>query len=125
MKRILVLEDEENLCRLYQQVLTEEGFAVVIAKDRNTALNLLERYPCDLAVVDIKLGTENGLDCIQEMLQRKKDLRIIIHSAYAVYKQDFSSWSADAYLLKSSDIDELVQTIHRLLKAPKAKANIV
>ena len=125
MKRILILEDEENLCHLYQQVLAEEGFAVVVARDGETALNLLERYPCDLAIVDIKLGASSGLDYMQEMLNRNKHLRIVINTAYAVYKHDFNTWSADAYLLKSSDLDELVQTVHRLLKTAKTKARAV
>ena len=125
MKRILILEDEENLCHLYQQVLTDEGFAVVVARDGETALNLLERFPCDLAIVDIKLGASSGLDYMQEMLNRNKHLRIVINTAYAIYKQDFNTWSADAYLLKSSDLDELVQTVHRLLKTAKTKARVV
>ncbi|NCP03084.1 MAG: response regulator, partial [Deltaproteobacteria bacterium] len=50
-----------------------------------------------------------------------KDLPVILCSAYDSYKDDFSSWLADAYVVKSSDLTELKDQVARLLAAKAAK----
>ena len=119
MKRILILEDEENLRALYQQILVDEGYEVVLATDGESALSILKQKPCDLAIVDIKLGNANGLDYMGEMLNMQRNMKIVVNSAYSVYKQDLRVWSADAYLLKSSNYEELVATVNSLLQTGK------
>lgn len=123
MKRILILEDEENLCSLYRQILTDEGYEVLVATDGDSALSILSQKPCDLAIVDIKLGHANGLDYMGEMLTLQRNMKIIVNSAYSVYKQDLRVWSADAYLLKSSNYDELVATVKNLLTPEETQKN--
>lgn len=122
MKRILILEDEEHLCELYRQVLEDEGYLVTTARDGDSALALLAAQPCDLAIVDIKLGRTNGLDYVRDMLALHRNMKIVLNTAYSMFKQDLRTWSADAYILKSSDYAELIATVNRLLRRRKTKA---
>ncbi len=116
MKRILVVEDEASLRLLYEQELREEGYEVVTVESGEEALKKLEGDRIDLVVLDIRLTGMNGLEALEEMLLKNRNLKVIINTAYANYKDDFSSWLADAYLIKSSDLTELKATIRKLLE---------
>ncbi|RMD91551.1 MAG: response regulator [Calditrichaeota bacterium] len=120
MKKILILDDEDNLRALYKQILVEQGYSVVTASEGTQALKILSKQPCDLAIVDVKLGNENGLEYMRQMMTMRQGMKVIINTAYSTFKQDFQAWSADAYLMKSSDSKELLATVNRLLQAGKA-----
>ncbi|MCA9731774.1 MAG: response regulator [Deferribacteres bacterium] len=115
MKKILIIEDEAPQRALYNTVLSDEGFEIATAASCSEAIQLTENGNYDLAVVDLKLELENGLDAIKKILSINKKTKIVIHTSYAEYKQDLQTWSADAYVIKSSDTAELINTIHNLL----------
>ncbi|HDI51554.1 response regulator [candidate division KSB1 bacterium] len=115
METILVVEDEESLRLLYERELTREGYRVISAESGEEAVQKINGDSVDLIVLDIRLTGMNGLEALEEMLLKKRNLKVVINTAYANYKDDFSSWLADAYLIKSSDLDELKSTIRNLL----------
>jgi DNA-binding response OmpR family regulator len=114
MKTILVVEDEKHLRTLYSQELAAEGYQVVTAKDGKEALETVKKGPVDLAILDIKLEGVNGLEVLRDVMQENRELRVIINTAYSSYRNDFSSWSADAYIVKSSDLEELKSKVREL-----------
>ncbi len=115
MKTLLVVDDEKNLRTLYEQELIEDGYQVLLAEDGNQALDILQKNRIDLAILDIKMEGMNGIETLKRMMEVNKDIKVILNSAYAIYKSDFVTWSADAYLVKSSDISELKNKISELL----------
>ncbi|MFQ5707219.1 MAG: response regulator [bacterium] len=115
MKTILVVDDEINLRKLYQQELEEEEYRVIPASNGQEAIQKFKTEDVNLVVLDIKLEQENGLDILRKMMSFNRDAKVIINTAYSTYKSDFATWSADAYLVKSSDLDELKTTISKLL----------
>ncbi len=116
MKKILILEDEAPQRTLYDNILTDEGFDISTAANYQEAIQLVDIDTYDLAVVDIKLESESGIDAIKKILSINKQTKIVIHTSYTEYKQDLQTWSADAYVVKSSDTTELIKTIHHLLQ---------
>jgi len=116
MKTLLVVDDEKNLRTLYEQELNEDGYQVLLAEDGNQALDILLKNRIDLAILDIKMEGMNGIETLKRMMETNKDIKVILNSAYSIYKSDFATWSADAYLIKSSDISELKKKIGELLK---------
>ncbi|HEX9971868.1 MAG TPA: response regulator [bacterium] len=116
MKTLLVVDDEKNLRTLYEQELNEDGYQVLLAEDGNQALDILQKNRIDLAILDIKMEGMNGIETLKRMMETNKDIKVILNSAYSIYKSDFATWSADAYLIKSSDISELKKKIGELLK---------
>jgi two-component SAPR family response regulator len=52
---------------------------------------------------------------LQDIISRQKDLPVILCTAFSCYKEDFSSWLADGYVVKSSDLSELKGEIQRVL----------
>ena len=62
MKTILVVDDERNIVELVRLYLEKEGFAVVSARDGQSALELVERHDPDLVVLDLMLPGMDGLE---------------------------------------------------------------
>ena len=114
-KRILVVDDEENLCLLYRDELESEGYEVQTVCDVATALKMVDADPPDLVVLDIRMPRMDGIEAMGRILGRRNDLPIILNTAYSSYKDDFRSWPADAYVVKSADTSELKRVIRRVL----------
>ena len=126
MSRILVVDDEANICVLYSEELADEGYEVVTATNTAEAVERLQEGQFDLAVLDIKLKNESGIDLLQKLVKERHEMPVILCSAFSCYKDDFSAWLADGYVVKSGDLTELKQEIGRVLakKAQKAKAGL-
>ena len=116
MSTILVVDDEPGLRLLYTAELEDEGYQVVSAGNCTDAANILASQQIDLVVLDIQIKQESGLDMLQTIVKERSGLPVILCSAYNCYKDDFSSWLADAYIVKSSDLSELKAEVARLLK---------
>lgn len=124
MSRILVVDDEANIRVLYADELADEGYEVVTAATIAEATEKLGSGTFDLAVLDIKLRNENGIELLQKLVKERHEMPVILCSAFSCYKDDFSAWLADGYVVKSGDMTELKNEIARVLakKAQKTKA---
>jgi DNA-binding response OmpR family regulator len=121
MAKLLVVDDEANIRLLYAQELSDEGYQVVTAASALEAVEKLEAGSFDLAVLDIKLKNESGIELLQRIVKERHALPVILCTAFSCYKDDFSAWLADGYVVKSSDMQELKDEIKRVL-AKKGKA---
>jgi DNA-binding response OmpR family regulator len=117
MNTILVVDDDKNLRRLYQAELEAEGYRVILAENGRQAVNLAARELPDLVVMDIKLPEMNGLEAMGRLLKDRSGLPIILNSAYSYFQEDFLSWAADAYIIKSADLRPLKEKIRAALRA--------
>ena len=116
MKKILIVDDEENIRFLYKEELEDEGYWVDLAKNGEEALQKLDLFLPDLITLDIKMPGMNGIEVLKRIREQKRNLPIVLCSAYGEYKQDFTTWASDAYVVKCADLTELKETIRRLLK---------
>jgi CheY-like chemotaxis protein len=116
--KVLVVDDEENLCLLYREELESEGYRVKTAPDYAAAARLLEEDPPDVVVMDIRMPRMDGIEAMGRMLNRRNNLPVILNTAYSSYKDDFRSWPASAYVIKSSDLSELKKAIAQVLVPP-------
>lgn len=123
MTRVLIVEDEPSLRLLYEQDLAADGHEVVSAAGAREALSRIESDRPDLVVLDIRMPGMDGLDALSRILERHPKLPVVLNSAFSCYKDNFMSWSADAYVVKSSDTTELRTTVFRLLRADTPRAN--
>jgi DNA-binding response OmpR family regulator len=114
-KKILIVEDERTLGLLYEEELSKEGYDITAVTDAEAALAKLAEQSFDLIVTDIRMPGKNGIELITQIMGLRKDIPIIINSAYQSYKEDFMTWAADAYVVKSSSLDELKSKIKQLL----------
>jgi DNA-binding response OmpR family regulator len=115
-KKLLIVEDEKNLCLLYREELTKDGYAVTAVTEAETALELIKKKQFDLIITDIRMPAKNGIELITQIMALRKDIPIIINTAYQSYKHDFMTWAADAYIVKSASLDELKSKIKELVE---------
>jgi len=115
MTKLLVVDDEANIRLLYAQELSDEGYEVVTAANALEAAEKLQGADFDLVVLDIKLKNESGIELLQRIVKERHTLPVILCTAFSCYKDDFSAWLADGYVVKSSDMTELKDEIKRVL----------
>ncbi len=112
--KILVVDDEEAKCRLYKDELEEEGHEVVTAKTGAEGMELFHNEHPDIVTLDIWMShRKEGITLLRQMKDIRPQVPIIMLTAYD-YRDDFEIWCADAYIVKSSDLAELKNTIRNM-----------
>lgn len=126
MSKLLIVDDEANIRLLYSAELADEGYEVETAANISEALEKLENHSFDLALLDIKLKNESGIELLQKIVKERHDMPVILCSAFSSYKDDFSAWLADSYVVKSGDLTELKEEVKRVLdkKAQRRAAGL-
>ncbi|MCD6459568.1 response regulator [bacterium] len=112
---LLLVEDDNNQRFLYQQELNEIGYNVIVSSTAQEALEKLKSINVDLVIMDICMPGKDGIEALSDILEYDKSIPVIINSAYGTYKDNFLTWSAEAYIVKSSDLSELKNTIRNVL----------
>lgn len=115
MSKLLIVDDETHIRMLYKKEFEGDGYDVLSAADPDEAMDIMAKEKPDLVILDIELGDENGLTLLNRLRQEYRDCAVILNSAYATYKSDFQSWLADAYIMKSSDLNPLKNKVKFLL----------
>ncbi len=121
MSTILLVEDDKNERLLYEQELGLEGYEIVTAADGKEALEKVQERRPNLIIMDINMPKMEGIEAMGRIVSKHKNIPIIIYTAYSSYKDNFMSWLADAYIVKSSDLTELKNKIKELLTREAAR----
>lgn len=117
---ILIVEDDQHERMLYEEDFTEQGYTVRLAADAEAALAEIRRQRPDLVVLDINMPGKDGLDLLREIMDIDNKLPVVLNTAYSAYQQNFMAWSACAYVVKSSDTTELLETVRNILAGESA-----
>jgi DNA-binding response OmpR family regulator len=123
MSKILVVEDEGALRMLYKRDLEQDGHSVVLACDASEGLKALETEAPDLVVLDIRMPGVDGLDAMGRIFDKHPGVPVVLNTAFSSYKENFLSWAADAYVIKSSDTGELRRKVRELLAARQDRSH--
>jgi DNA-binding NtrC family response regulator len=115
-KRILVIDDDVRLGILYSKALGELGYAVDTVSNDRDALSRAASGLYPVAILDIEMPGMSGLELIHELKRVAPEMKVVLNSAYSYFKSDFQSWLAEAYVVKSSDLQPLTDTISKLVK---------
>ncbi len=122
MKTILIVDDDKNLRRLYKVELEAEGYRVLLASDGREALVTVQDQNPDIVIMDIRMPEMDGLEAMVKLLKERGQLPVILNSAYSNYQDNFLTWAAEGYLIKSSDLQPLKQKIRDVLQSTPSAA---
>jgi DNA-binding response OmpR family regulator len=111
--RILLVDDEEYIRRLYTEELSEEGHKVFAVASGHNLLQRIDSFQPEAVVLDIRLADYDGLELLQEIRNLYHDLPVILCTAYDTYKCDQKSIAADYYVVKSVDLSELKMAVEK------------
>lgn len=117
-KRILLVDDDREIVETIQIALEAQGYEISIARDGNQGLSMVEREDPDLVILDMMMPKRSGF-LVLEKLRRTRPVptRVIMitanegsrHKAYA------ESLGVDDYLRKPFAMDQLIESVTRLL----------
>ncbi len=125
-EHILVVDDEEGLLHLVKMRLTAMGFAVTGCTTGHEALAAAKKDRFDLAITDLRLGSEDGLDVTEELLRIHPGLPVIILTAHGSIPNAVEAMQRGAfgYLTKPFDDKELKAKIEDGLSPQRMRGEI-
>lgn len=121
-ERILVIDDEEIICSLLKDTLTDEGYQVETVTDsKEGSEKILRGEPFDILITDIRMPKKDGIQILKEAKNRMSDMIVIIITGYPSIEtiREASEYNAFDYITKPLDPDEVCDCIKRSLEARK------
>lgn len=113
--KVLVLDDKAHLRLLYETELKKAGYDVQTVSSGSQALSQYDAEMHDCVVLDIRMAGMDGIEVLQWLQDKDTVPKIILNTAYSSYRENYLTWSADAFLKKSSDVSQLVSKVDELL----------
>lgn len=117
-KQIMIIDNEEGLCRMMAAVLMDDGHAVRTFTDPLEAVEMFRPGVWDLVISDIKMPGIDGLEVLQRIKAREADIPVIIITAFATVDMSIQALRKGAYdmLTKPFEPDELLFRVRNALK---------
>lgn len=119
IRNVLIIDDEEDLCWLLSNILTDKGYHVSIANTINEGIGLLREKP-DLLFLDLKLPDGDGMDILTKIRTVTPDTLAIIISAYGSEerKQDAKEKGVHSFIDKPLTEEKILETIGQFQQEP-------
>ncbi len=116
--RILVVDDERDICRALEFLLSRQHYDVDIAYDGTMALEKLDKSEYDLMVTDLKMEGMNGIELMEKTLEIRTGMIVVIMTAYASVESAVEAMQKGAadYIVKPFVNEDVLLTIKRLLE---------
>ena len=116
VKRILVVDDEENTRIGLSKLLSQEGFQVESAANGNDALEMLGQHKINLVISDINMPDMNGLVFLRELSRKFPSTNVIMITAYGGVESYLEAMNLGAYeyLHKPVRLDELRSVMKKI-----------
>jgi len=108
---------------LYETELRRAGYETMTADSAIQGLEYVETMKPDLVVLDIRMAGMDGIEALQRIIERDNSLPVVLNTAFSSYQDNYMTWAADAYVTKSSDVTELLETVDRILNARMSARN--
>jgi DNA-binding response OmpR family regulator len=116
--RVLVVDDEQPVRVTLKEVLSREGYEVLIASDGQEALQVMGDTAVDLVMVDLKMEGIDGLTLVGEIKERWPTTVLIILTGYATLESALKAlrYGAHDYLLKPSGPEDIKRSVRQGLE---------
>lgn len=119
LKKILILEDDEESRSLYEEILHDENFTTIGVQDGKAALDYLDREDVlpDIIVMDLtfpKMSAEEFVNSLKSN-KRYKHIPLLVISGHVDTREQATALQANGYLRKPFDIDQLISSINKAL----------
>ncbi len=122
MKRILIVDDDRNICLLLEKFLSRKGFDTASAENGKSAVQYLKKNPVDLVILDFKLPDYNGVEILQKIKIINPETAVIIITGYSDVRVavDAVKKGAFEYVTKPLQPDEILMVIQHAMGARTA-----
>ncbi len=115
MRRVLVVDDEENIRLVLRTLLKRHGYEVETAPGGEEALGLVESFGPDVVITDVRMPRMGGMDLLGTLRAKGNDATVIVMSAYGNLDQAIEAIKAGAYdyIQKPFKPDEVVLALRK------------
>jgi len=119
LARVLIVDDDENICSAFELFLRELGHTALVASNANDALALVEEDSPDLVVMDIRMPGTDGLEALPAIRRIAPDVPVVMMTAYGTSQTSIEAVQRGAYdyLTKPLALDVVKPVIERALEA--------
>ncbi|MBI3321526.1 MAG: response regulator [Candidatus Omnitrophica bacterium] len=126
-KKILVVDDEQQLALAVKIRLQSRGYQVVTANDGQQALKVVEQERPDLVILDVLMPVMDGYTCLRELNTRfgRGKIPVIVLTARDRMKDLFEVEGIEDYVIKPFDYEDLLLRIERVLKRHAASRSAI
>ncbi len=116
--KILVVDDDIDICDYMQLVLAQNGYDVKTQTDATAAIGDLKQDDYHVIILDLMMPEINGTELIEEIRKFDKDIAIIVFTGYPSVDTAVVSlrYKVDDYIRKPFDIDEFNKSLERILR---------
>ena len=121
MFKILIAEDDRELCQLFHHVLSNNGYQTICVSDGKQALDVLDREYIDLIISDIMMPNMDGYELVSSLRDSGNGIPVLMITAKDTFydmQRGFSS-GTDDYMVKPIDVNEMVLRVGALLRRAK------
>ncbi|RKX25028.1 MAG: sigma-54-dependent Fis family transcriptional regulator, partial [Candidatus Zixiibacteriota bacterium] len=124
---ILIVDDETGIRRSLAILLGSANYAIMEAEALETAIVLLNNNDIDLAVIDMRLGDESGIDLVKQIKQNHPNTESVLLTAYGSIESSVEAMKAGAYdyVTKPFSDSELLLRVSKALERKKMKEEII
>jgi len=113
---VLIVEDDRDLGKAIAEEFEDEGYQVRLVYNGDDALKAIEESRPDAVILDINMPGKDGIETLNAIVNYDGRLPVILHTAYSAYKENFLTWSAVDYVVKSSDMTPLKESVARAIQ---------
>jgi DNA-binding NtrC family response regulator len=118
LARILIVDDDENIRKVLQTILEDEGYFVEVADTGQGGIQKTEKSFYNLALIDVRLPDMEGIELLTKIRETKPKIRKIVVTGYPTLQNAVNAVNkgADAYVMKPFDVEKILLTIKEQLK---------
>ena len=121
MPKVLLIEDEESLRKLYTKILNAKNYTVEAAADGEDALSVLKIFRPDVIVLDIVMPHYNGVEFLKILKNDNefKSIPVVMLTALSEMRKitECLDMGAVGYITKDSTVEEIVQRLNFLIES--------
>ncbi len=124
MQKILIAEDDSELCQLFSHVLTKSGYEITGVQNGVEALDALHREYYDLLISDIMMPVMDGYTLVHKLRESGQNIPVMMITAKGNFddmEQGFLS-GTDDYMVKPVNINEMVLRVSALLRRSRIQS---
>jgi DNA-binding response OmpR family regulator len=117
MKRILVLDDDDDILFVVESILTDAGFHVYGTTRSEGVIELAEQFAPELILLDFMLTDGNGGEICRSLKLHKSlnNIPVVMFSAYTNPSIRFDDFGCDCFIAKPFDVSELLLQVNKYL----------
>jgi|MTBAKSStandDraft_2_1061841.scaffolds.fasta_scaffold27861_2 CheY-like chemotaxis protein len=114
-KTIMYVDSDIGIHTLVKDIIEDTDFELISVYSGDEAVDMYKKHKPDLVVLDVNLKGINGIEVMRRIHDIDVNTPVIIYTAYKEYKNDFGTWASEDYVIKSSNVKELIHSIKRCL----------